>query len=154
MSACCCMHACVCVCVLSACFVCLASGRGGGLLQKCIWGYVSPILSWCAGFQGAMIIHCVKTNLRKIRCTDCIQGNRIEAALTVFHSPRHDNMIFGLLHYRKCHKGPVGKAAGTQYGDRVSSRYLCSSYLTFYPFSQIYYLQILSCLEQFWSLQD
>jgi len=54
-----------------------------------------------------MIIHCVKTNLVKIRCTGCIQGNRI--ALTVFDSRRHANMIFGLLHYRKCHPGPVGK---------------------------------------------
>lgn len=84
----------------------------------------------CAGFQGAMIIHCVKTNLRKIRYTDCIQGNRIEAALTVFDSPRHDNMIFGLLHYRKSHPGPVGKAAGTQCGSRVRFRYLCTSMLS------------------------
>lgn len=49
--------------------------------------------------------------LRKIRCTGGIQGNRIEAALTVFHSPRHDNMIFGLLHYRKCHPGPLGESS-------------------------------------------
>lgn len=105
-----CQHVAACVRVyVFACCVCLARGRSGGLLHKCIWGYVSPILLWCAGFQGAMIIHCVKTNLRKIRGTDCIQGNRIEAALTVFHPPRHDNMIFGLLHYRKCQPGPVGK---------------------------------------------
>lgn len=84
----------------------------GGLGQKCILGYVSPMLPWCAGFQGAMIIHCAKTNLRQIRCTGCIQGNRIEAALTAFHSQRHDNMIFGLLHYRKCHLRPVGGGAG------------------------------------------
>lgn len=113
------LHACMCICVCLPVSVCLACGSRGGLLQKRIWGYMSPVLLWCTGFQGAMIIHCVKTNLRKIRCTDCIQGNRIEAALTVFHSPRHDNMIFGLLHYRKCHPGPLGKAAGTQYGNRV-----------------------------------
>lgn len=90
-------------------FFCLACGGSGGLLQKCIWGYLRPILWWCTGFQGTMIIQCVKKILRKIRCTGCIQGNRIEAALTVFDSPMHDNMIFGLLHYRSVTQGLWGK---------------------------------------------
>lgn len=42
---------------------------------------MGPILLCCSGFQGAMIIHCVKTNLREIRYTGYIQGNGIEAAL-------------------------------------------------------------------------
>lgn len=73
---------------------------GACALWKNVCGDTSPMLSWCASFQWATIIHCVKINLRQIRCTDCIQGNEIEAALTAFHSRRHDNMIFGLLHYR------------------------------------------------------
>lgn len=60
-----------------------------------------------------MIIQCVKTNLRQIRCTGFIQGNRIEAAPNAFHSQRHDNMIFGLLHYRKCHSGSGGLWGGS-----------------------------------------
>lgn len=69
-----------------------------------------------------MIIQCVKTNLRQIRCTGFIQGNRIEAAPHAFHSQRHDNMIFGLLHYRKCHSGSGG-LWGRGWGWGSSSRY-------------------------------
>lgn len=113
MSACCCMlrlHACVSAC---ACLFSCASGPRKGAVDYC-WNVSVDMWAqrfWDArGFQEAMIIHCVTTNLWKIRCTGCIQGNRI--ALTVFDSPRHANMIFGLLHYRTCHPGPVGKRCG------------------------------------------
>lgn len=98
-----------------------------------------PMLSWCPGFQGAMIIHCVKTNIRQIRLTAFREIGLKQPSLHVI--PR--GMITWFLDYSIIESVTQGlwvKAAGTQYGNKVRFRYL----LFIYPRSQINYPQILS----------
>lgn len=80
--------------------MCLPYGLTYGLLQKRIKGIRGGggggDMMMMYGSLRAAIIHCVKTSLDKTGWSGVIQGNRIEAALTVFDSLMQ-NMMLGLL---------------------------------------------------------
>lgn len=57
-------------------------------------------------------------------------------------------MIFGLLHYRKCHPGPLGKVAGTQYGGEFVSSFFLLGFLSS-PTNILWIVILNSCLAKF-----
>lgn len=93
----------------------------GGLLQECIWRNESPVCLWC---RGATIIHCVKANLRKIRHTGCIQGNRIEAALPCWIPCGTETCFLDYCIKESVTQDLWGKHAGTIMEARICARHV------------------------------
>lgn len=121
------MHVCVCLPALCVWLV-------EGAVDYCRRVSGDPMLPWCPGFQGAMIIHCVKTNIRQIRLTAFREIGLKQ--LSLHFIPR--GMITWFLDYciiESVTQSLWVKAVGTPYGTQgefyVSAFYLF--FLTNYP---------------------